>query len=295
MAFFMDEGLTTPYNPFGYNPETGAPDPNIPLMPDDQLINKVYVAFAAQFASTAILANTDLSLDAGFFKGPNNVYDIAFSCSYQSLLVEYTWFNGTVTDVITTPAPNGTISEIWHGSQIPSSVSGTSSTLQTILKQAAVQNSSTAFAQTWADLYSPMVMSTIGGVSSARENLLQQTRTPVLVIKVSIPALVFLALCCLGYITAGCVLAVLAVQTASQGDTRDGKVRLTLFGLVAWAVTSALAERPQNHGDNLPREQNVEVEQGVVGLVRGSQNNFYFKVFHNNNGCSPVQDRKRSW
>lgn len=291
----MDEGFATPYNPSGYNPDTGAPDPTIPLMPDDQLINKVYVAFAAQFASTAILANADLSLDAGFFKGPNNVYDIAIGCSYQSLLVEYTWFNGTIRNVNTAPAPNGTISEIWHGSQIPSSVSGTSSTLQTILKQAAVQNSSTAFAQTWAGLYSPMVMATIGGVSSTRENLLQQTRTPVLVIKVSIPALVFLALCCLGYIIVGSVLAVLAVRTASQGDTRDGKVRLTLFGLVAWAVASALSRGQQNDSDNLPREQNVGVEQGVVGLVRGSQNNFYFKVFHSNKGCSPIQDCERSW
>ncbi|EXJ59187.1 hypothetical protein A1O7_06619 [Cladophialophora yegresii CBS 114405] len=278
LAFFMDEGLTEPYNPFGYNPDTGAPDPNIPLMPDSQLINKVYVAFATRFASTAVLANADLSLDAGFFKGPNPVYDSVIACSYQSLHVEYNWFNGSIRDLETTPAPNGTISEIWHGGHISSSVSGTSATLQTILKQAAVQNSSTAFAQTWASLYSPVIMATIGGLSSPRANLLQQTRVPMLVIKVSIPALVFLGWCCLAYIAVGCTLAVLAVRTASRGDVRDAKVRLTLFGLVAWAVAAAGRRGHGGGGGLLPREQDIGEEDDRVGLLQGRDGSFYFKV-----------------
>jgi hypothetical protein len=294
MAFFMDEGLTEPYNPFGYNPDTGAPDPDLPLMPDSQLINEVYVAFAARFASTAVLANADLSLDAGFFKGPNPVYDGVITCSYQSLLVDYTWFNGTIRDVRATPAPNGTISEIWHGSHISSSVSGTSATLQTILKQAAVQNSSIAFAQTWASLYSPVVMATIGGLSSSRSNLLQQTRVPMLVIKVSIPALVFLGWCCLGYIAVGCILAVLAVRTASRGDVRDAKVRLTLFGLVAWAVALSMSAGQEDSDSSgpLPREPDIQKEHDRVGLMQSATGSFYYKVVGGDKGIDPSDSQQ---
>ncbi|KAJ9607577.1 hypothetical protein H2200_007655 [Cladophialophora chaetospira] len=292
LAFFTDENLTIPYNPFGWNPETGAPDPNIPLMPDDKLINEIYVAFATRFASTAILADVDLVLDAGFFKGPNPVYDSVITCSYQSLLVEYTWFNNTISDVQAVPAPNGTISEIWHGSHIASTVSGTSSTLQTILKQAAVQNSSTAFAEMWADLYSPVIMATIGGLSSSRGNLRQQTRIPQLVIKVFIPGLVFLGLCCLGYIVAGSVLAVLAVRTASRGDHRDAKTRLTLFGLVVWAVALALTSSQEPPCEPLSREQDMEEEYDRVGLLPGSNNNFYFKVIPGEKGASMTSGQK---
>jgi hypothetical protein len=287
-AFFSDEDLAKPYNPFGWNTETGAPDPDNPLMPDALLINKIYLAFAARVSPTAVLANADLSLDAGFFTGPTAVYDTVIACSFESLLVDYTWFNGTVADVHAIPAPNGTISEIWHGSHIASTVSGTSSTLQTMLKQAAVQNSSSAFANTWADLYSPVIMATVGGVSSARGNTQQQTRSPVLVIKVSIPALVFLGWCCLGYIAAGCLFAVLAVRTSSRGDVKDAKMRLTLFGLVAWAVSCSLHGGAEDLDQALPKEQDIGPEKERVRLQQSSHGNFYFQVSnaHHSRGAS---------
>ena len=278
MAFFTDESLSQLYNPFGYDLKTGASDPDIPLMPDDQLLNQLHVAFAVRFAATNILANADFALDAGFFKGPNSVYDSVISCSYRSWLVEYTWFNGTIQNVQATSAPNGTISEIWHGSQISSSVSGTDPTLEAMLDQAAVMNSSIAFAQTWADLYSPVIMATIGGVSSSRSNVLQQTRVPVLVVQVLIPALAFLAWCCLTYIAAGCVLAAFAVRTASRGDIRDAKARLSLFGLVTWAVASDLLQRNEDVGEVLPGEQNIEEESEKVGLLQSSLNSFDFGI-----------------
>lgn len=255
------------------------------MLPDNQLINEVYVAFAARFSSTSIRADTDLSMDGGFFKGPNPVYDIVLSCSYKALHVDYTWFNGTIRDLKSTPAPNGTISEIWHGRHFKYSVSGESSTLQTILKQAAVQNSSTAFVQTWANLYSPIVMATIGGVTSGRANSREQVRTPILVVKVWIPALVFLAFCCLSYVAGGCVLTILAVQTASRGDIRDAKVRLSLFGIVTWAVALALSGGQEDHGETLIKEQDVKEEHTTVGLLKGPMHNFYLKVFHGNNGA----------
>ena len=263
------------------------------MVPDDKLVNEVFVAFAAKFASTAIGAGNDLSLDAGFFKGPTYTYDVALSCSYKALHVDYTWFNGTVRDIQTSPAPNGTISEIWHGRHTRNSVSGQSSTMQTILKQAAVQNSSTAFAQTWASLYSPVVMATVGGVTSERANSLEQFRTPILVVKVWIPALAFLAFLCVTYIVLGCVLAVLAVQTASRGDIRDARVRLTLWGLVAWAVAVVLSGGQEDHGEFLTKEQDVKEEPEVVGLSKGLLGNFYYNVLQRNHGTGERGNRQQ--
>jgi hypothetical protein len=233
-------------------------------------------------------------MDGGFFHSPDDVYDTVLSCSYKALHVNYTWFNGTIRDLKTTPAPNGTISEIWHGLHRKWSVSGDSSTLQTILRQAAVQNSSTTFAQTWANLYSPAVMAAVGGVTSERANSRVQVRRPLLVVKVWIPALVFLVLCCLGYITAGCVLMVLALQTESRGDIRDAKVKLTLFGLVAWAVELALSGGQEDHGETLVEERHVREEHTVVGLSKGRLNNFYLKVFLGNNGAGGSGPRQRT-
>jgi hypothetical protein len=285
--------LTEPYNPVGYDPDTGFGDANIPSWPDEQLLNEVYVAFAARFSSTSLRVDTDLSMDGGFFKGPNPVYDVVLSCSYKALHVDYTWFNGTIRDLRTTAAPNGTISEIWHGRHFKYSVSGDSSTLQTILKQAAVQSSSTAFAQTWANLYSPIVMATIGGLTSGRANSQEQIRTPILVVKVWIPALVSLALCCLSYIAGGCALTILAIKAASRGDIRDAKARLTLFGIVTWAVASSLSGGQEAHGEALIKEQDVKEEHTVAGLLRSPMQNFYLKAFHGNNGTGAPDRQQR--
>jgi hypothetical protein len=275
MMFFGDEQLLTAYNPQGYNPSTGAPDPDIALMPDSELINRVWVAFALRFASAAVLANSDLSSDDGFFKGPSNVYDTVMRCNYESVLIDYTWFNGTVQDVKAVAAPNGTISELWHGSIVSSSVSGNSPSLQTMLKQAAVSNSSIEFANTWAGLHSQLLMASIGGVTSPRQNLLQQTRIPILVVKVWIPGLVFLSACCLCYIVAGCILAAFAVKTANYTDLRDAKARISIFGIVDWARAMISQQ------GSLPRENDVAREDYVIRLTQGGDCDYHFSTLKN--------------
>lgn len=240
------------------------------------------MAIAARFSSTGLSPGTNLSADTGFVRGPGMRWNIVLSCSYKALHVDYTWFNGTIRDFETSLAPNGTISELWHGRITPStsSVSGDDPTLQTILRLAAVQNSSNSFAQTWATQYSLSVMATIGGVTSERSNSLEQIRTSTLVIKVWIPALVFFALCCLLYMAVGLALTILAVQTASRGDVRDARARLTLFGIVNWAV-SASYDGQEGANEFLTKEQNVEEEHGKIGLVRASQDSFSLKVLGN--------------
>lgn len=291
-AFFTDEGLNTPYNTVGYDPKTGESSDTTPVLPDDQLLNEVYVAFAARFPWTAINANVDLSMDGGFFKGPLSVYDVTLRCSYKALHVDYTWFNGTIRELSSIPAPNGTISEIWHGRHIRQTISGESPTLEQILQESALEASSVDFAHTWANLYSTAAMATIGGVSSARANLSEQTRNPTLVVKVWIPALVFLACSCLNYVVAGYILAVLAVQTASRGNIKDAKVRLSIVGIVDWAVTLALAKDQEREGEAMVKEQEIKGESEAMGLLKGSRNNFYLKVFHNDNGTGGSSPRQ---
>ncbi|KAK5048308.1 hypothetical protein LTR84_005978 [Exophiala bonariae] len=274
VAFFADEEFKTPYNTVGYNTTTGEPDSSAPIWTDDKLQNEVRVTFAARFASTAIRAGTDLSLDAGFYKGPNSVYDIILSCSYQSLQVNYTWFNGTIQDIAFEPVQNGTISEIWHGRHVPHSVTGESSSLQAILAQAAVQPSSTAFAQAWADLYSPVIMATVGGVMAGRANELQQERSPMLVVKLWIPALTSLVFCCLCYIVAGSILVYLALRTASLGDFSDARTRLGIYGIADWAASANMTRQT----GMLCKEQKIENEALLVGFAGDATQGYHYVV-----------------
>lgn len=265
--------MTTPYNTVGYNTETGQPDPNLPAWPDDKLINQVYVAIAARFASTAVRAGIELSNDPGFFKGPSAVFDVVMSCSYQAFEVEYTWFNSTVRDVVSTALQNGTISEIFHGSHAPNSVSGTNPAMLDILDQAAMGASSSEFCHTWENLYSSDIMAVVGGFTSGRSNLLQQIRTPLLVVKIWIPALAFMIACCLTYVWAGFMLALLALQTSAELDVRDAVARLSLFGLADWASQ-------HSHGEEaigLLREKEVGGENSVVRFVGNPEGGFHFE------------------
>lgn len=276
IAFFSDKELSIPYNTVGYDPATGDPDPNRPPMSDAELVNQVYMAFAARFSPTIVAPNTDLSLDAGFYKGINSVYEIVLNCSYKAMLVDYTWFNSSIWHLDIVEATNGTISEIWHGRNVPSSLSGDSPALQTILRQAAVQKSSIAFADTWATLYSTIVMDTIGGLTSSRLNLLEQERIPLLVIRVWIPALAFLGACCFGYIYLGSTLAASAVRIGIHEDVRDARARLSLYGLTKWAVDSQVNAYRRVR---LLKEQDIGHEADRIGLFSGADNSFDFKVF----------------
>jgi hypothetical protein len=153
------------------------------------------------------------------------------SCPYQAVEVEYTWFNSTVQDVQLKNSSNGTISELYHGYSTPTSVSGTNPTLLDNLEQAAMQPNITEFCRTWANLFSKEVMTVVGGVTSPRSNALQQDRTPRIVVKIWIPSLVWLVLCCLMYAVAGVVLAMLAIETSRSRPIQSAVSQLSLFGL----------------------------------------------------------------
>jgi len=214
----------------------------MPPLPDDKLVNEVWVAVAGRVPVTALRADSELQGDPNFFHGPNEVLDIAMSCPYQAVEVEYTWFNSTVQDVQPKPSSNGTISEIYHGYSTPTSVTGTNPTLLDILSQAAMQPNTAEFCRTWANLFSEEAMTIVGGVTSPRSNILQQDRTPRIVVKIWIPSLVWLVLCCLMYAFAGVVLAMLAIAASKSRPIQSAITKLSLFGLTERGFLTTHAE-----------------------------------------------------
>lgn len=211
-------------------------------------------------------------MDGGFYRGNQSLYDVVLSCKYKAHLVEYTWFNSSVHNVTHRPFPNGTLSELWHATHVPSSVDGGSATMQTLLRQAAVQPSSIAFADSWAKLYSPTIMAVAGGLSSGRANESEQTRTPILVIKVYIPVLALLGFCCMSYIVAGFVLTVLALRSKAVENIADAKARIGIFGLADWAYSAWSTEQ----SGLLCKEKKIGSEGMLVGILGDSRKGYHY-------------------
>ena len=237
IAFFEDENLDVPYNTRAYDLKTGEVNTSLPLLPDNELVNEVWVAIAGRIPTTSLRAGSRLSTNPSFFQGPNPMLDFVMSCQYQALDIQYTWFNSTVDNVHGTPSPNGTISELYHGQRVPTSISGTNPTLLDMLSQAAMQADITGFCRTWANLFSTEVLAVIGGVTSPRTNLLQQNRTSRLVVQIWILSLVLLIGCCLLYPITGCVLAMLAMETSRDRHIGSAVSKLSLADLAEQAFS----------------------------------------------------------
>jgi hypothetical protein len=232
-GFFTDSTLTTPYNSEGYDPETD--QPTLPPLPDTKLINPIYLGIAGRFSVLAQSAGSSLSNDSGVFQtNETNYFDFALGCPIMAYDVNYTWANGEIQDVSFLPSPNGSMLEIYHGTQFYVTLSGGDYQLQDFLVQAAMQNTSDALAYEWASLYSTKVLSTIGAYTTSRMDLQEQQRNPILVAKVPKAALGALITCSLAYAFLGLGLGIAAYR-ASATDVRDLAAQLSLAGLTAAA------------------------------------------------------------
>lgn len=208
--------MINPYNTIGYDPQTGDPS-NIPPLPDDKLINPIYLGVAGRFAVASESAGANLSHDPGLFIGSKFYVDFTLNCSYTTYDVNYTWSNGTIEKYSFTATPNGSVAEIYHGSQTYyQSPSDTSFLLQDDVLTAALQNSSDAIAIAYADLNSMRVLSKIGGYTTPRTNLREQTRTPLLVARIPITALAVVVAASLLYGILAVILGCLAFYISSD-------------------------------------------------------------------------------
>lgn len=186
------------------------------------------------FESAGSTLNEDPGIFASSEPGAPNYAEFVLRCSLTTYEVEYSWVNGSIEDVSLSTSPNGTLLEIFHGSQPYIQVTGGDHDLQDYLQQAAFQNTSNAFAIAFANLYSIKILSTIGAYAAGQTALQEQTRTRLLVAKVQVSALGALVGCSLAYTVLGIGLAISAYR-ASSTDVRNIAAQLSLPGLTAAA------------------------------------------------------------
>ena len=171
----------------------------------------------------------------GVFKGPNQYINFVLNCAYETYEVSYIWSNNRVLSTLFTPTPNGSLAEIFHGYLLPLTVSGSDSDYQDFLTEAALQPTTEALAQKWANLFSIKVLAVIGGSTSGRVSVEEQNRTPLLVAKVPKAALAILVASCLAYTVLGTWLFCVAFRAGATTDIRDLVGRLSLPGIAMYA------------------------------------------------------------
>jgi hypothetical protein len=232
-GYYTDPKLTQSYATGAFNSTTGAFDPYGTCVPDAELINPVYLGVAGRF--DGVESTRNLTNDPGMMVGQQEIYaDFILSCSYTTYDVNYTWFNGSIQGFSFTKSPNGTLAEIYHGSQMYATITGGAHDLVLNILQAAHQANSSEFVREWADLYSVKVLSTIGAYTTARPSLKEQQRTVLLVAKVPTVALCAIIACSLIYVILGFALGFAAFRSSSS-NVQDIAARLSLAGLTAAA------------------------------------------------------------
>jgi hypothetical protein len=189
-AFYSDAKLLVPYNVLGWNPATGDADPDLPLMPDNQLVNPVYLAVAGRITLDDMVVNSTLAAESTAPLFPptyyGEIFDFFLNCSYTTYDVKYSIINGTIQpDFSFAPTPNGSVAEEWHGRQQYVAMNGDpSSGLVQNNFAAAKQPTPDEFARAWANLYSIRVLSVIGAYTNPRLNIQEQVRHQILVTRI---------------------------------------------------------------------------------------------------------------
>ena len=231
-GYFTDSELQHIYNPIGYSAARGTSSyfTGQPLA-NDELINPVHLGVAGRFAQSGELTYGQLDKLQGFFANTYNGFtDFVLSCEITTYDTEYVWIDGQFAGISSTTPQNGSVWDIFQGRQFYSGISTSAFDLQTYLTEAAMARTTSEFEQTWADLYSTKVLSTIGAYTTSHTNLQEQVRTPLLVARVPKPALGALIGCSLAYTVMGILLGFTAARAAS-GEIRQLVTHLSLPAL----------------------------------------------------------------
>lgn len=253
-AFYSDRDHRIPYNVLGLNNITGNGD-DIPLLPDSELVNPVFLAVAGRIAKGDMALDSDLTAESSSYAFlptyGDEVYDFFLNCSYTTFDVGYTVVNRTtLPDFLFTPTPNGSVAEMWHGRQQFTSIDGDASKgLGASNTIAAKQKTPEDFAKEWANRYSTKVLSVIGAYTDPRLNLEEQVHRQKIVTRIEPWALGFLFAANSSY-----VLLALIVSA------------------IAWSVSTAEVLRIADDMDlnKLIEENFVGQEMNDLGNDRGS-------------------------
>ena len=234
-AYFTDANMSTIYNPESWNSRTNQPDQEH-IWANDRLINPYYTATAARISVSSFTDTSNITIsEPDVFNSENGYLDLVMTCSVTSYSVNYTWYKSSIHNVTIAPTNNGTVLELFHGTQYYNTVSGGGVDLQQYLVDASISGNDTAsFLSTWGNLNSVKVLSLIGAYLTPRTNIEEQSRRALLVAKVPTAALGALIGCSLAYTVLGIALVIAAYRVSRDNVTLIAE-QLSLAGLTNMA------------------------------------------------------------
>lgn len=190
--------------------------------------NPIYFATWAirqQANSSALYNDTGVVYDGSVVGTVNWI----LNCSATVYEANYTWVNGSVASLNTTLA-NGTIGGIISG---PFNNDHADAALQVAANLASITNSSAEIAATTAAYISHIALSLSIGAFSSRTNLVEQSRSTVLLTRVPIvPFWVLIALKVL-YVLGVMLFALATIIWAHPAESAGVKSQITIDGLMA--------------------------------------------------------------
>ncbi|KAJ9611093.1 hypothetical protein H2200_004276 [Cladophialophora chaetospira] len=260
-AYFSDPAFDTIYNSIGGNATNGGASGAL-AMPDNELINPIYLATAGLIPVQNGAAGESLSKDPGVFSLGGGLVAYTLACVATSYDVSYDWINGTIASFDYTATTNGSIIELAHGMQATGMPA-----LSQAQSLASLSASAMALARSFANQHSENSLTLIGSVMSARANIAEATRENLLVAKMSSGAFGFLIGSNLLYVIFGFVLVIRAWQLDSP-ETRDMVARLSVEGLTAMAFEDTLEKKARrvDEVNNLFEESRIGDSSRRVGL-----------------------------
>ncbi|KAM0264323.1 hypothetical protein ACHAQJ_000813 [Trichoderma viride] len=186
------------------------------------------------FATWAIREQANSS---GLYTDPGVVFDPSvigavtwiLNCSSTVYEADYTWVNGSVVSLNTTLA-NGTIGGIISG---PFSNDHADAALQVAANLASISNTSAEIAATTAAYISHIALSLSIGAISSRTNLLEQSRSTVLLTRVPIVPFYILIALKLFYVLGVMLFALAVITLAHPAESAGVKAQITIDGLMA--------------------------------------------------------------
>jgi hypothetical protein len=229
--------------------------------------NPVY--FAAWATRVQIDSNT-LMFDKGIAASSNipNVYNWILNCSATFYEATYAWVNGSVTSLNTTLV-NNTMGGILSA---PLSDQHANDLMQVATNLASVSNSSAEISTITANYVAHIALSLSIGAISSRANLLEQSRSTLLLTRVPTVPFYLLIAFKLVYVLGVVLFAIAAIILTHPSESAGIKARLTIDGLMTTIyrkdkIESSPTTSSGDQADSQEREQTEEAEHGpgVVG------------------------------
>ncbi|KIY02643.1 uncharacterized protein Z520_01108 [Fonsecaea multimorphosa CBS 102226] len=260
-AYFSDAQLNTIYNSIGGNATNGGASGELAL-PDDQLINPIFLAVAGLVPVSNGPAGESLSKDRNLLSIGGAFVAYTLNCSVTSYDVAYDWINGSINSFNFSQTRNGSILELAHGMQATGMPA-----LSQAQSLASLSASAEALGHSFANQHSENSLTLIASVMSPRMDSAEAIREDLLVAKISVAPFGFLVGSNLLYTIFGVVLIIRAWRLNSP-DTRDMVARMSLEGLSAMAFEDTIEKRVRRVEDvhDMFEESRIGASSRQVGL-----------------------------